>query len=118
QSLEKLFLGIPHLRIVAPSLYHNPGEMLKHAAQTSKGVTLFIEHKLLYPAAIFDADADGITVEVRDTESGYPTIIVRNYEAGRPDAAIICYGGMSLLLPPLLKKIDDEEIRLCVCPPG
>jgi len=58
------------LRIVAPSLYHNPGEMLKHAAQTSKGVTLFIEHKLLYSAAIVDADADGIKVERHDTDAG------------------------------------------------
>jgi pyruvate/2-oxoglutarate/acetoin dehydrogenase E1 component len=116
QSLEKLFLGVPHLRIVAPALYHRPGEVLRHAVLGDDGVVLFLEHKLLYPARLATDDAPPIFVETRG--SGYPVVFVRNFERGRPDVTIIGYGGASLLVHPLLAKLAEEEIRLLVVMPA
>src|SRR3954449_3319670 len=48
QSLEKHFLGVPHLRVVAPSLWHDPWALLQTFLADDAPV-LQIEHKLLYP---------------------------------------------------------------------
>ena len=52
QSLEKLFFGIPNLRIVSPSVYHEPGDLLRSAVLKDDQPVLFVEHKLLYGAAL------------------------------------------------------------------
>ena len=40
----KLFLGVPPLRMVAPSVYHRPGSLLRTATLDDDGVVLFVEH--------------------------------------------------------------------------
>ncbi len=47
QSLEKMFLGVPGLKVVAPNTLGDPAEMLA-AAIADDDPVLFIEHKLLY----------------------------------------------------------------------
>lgn len=47
QSLEKLFLGIPGLRVVAPNTVGDPGALLEESINDNDPV-IFIEHKLLY----------------------------------------------------------------------
>jgi len=118
QSLEKLFLGVPHLRIAAPSLYHAPGAMLRHATLHDEGVVLFLEHKLLYPVKLVTQSAPPVYLETLPGTAGYPTLLVRNYRQGAPDVTVIGYGGASLLVHPLLASLADEEIRLLVCVPG
>jgi pyruvate/2-oxoglutarate/acetoin dehydrogenase E1 component len=48
QTLEKIFLGIPGLRIIAPSTMGDPGRLLEHIILESEEPVLFIENKLLY----------------------------------------------------------------------
>ena len=48
QSLEKHFLGVPHLKVVAASLFHDPARCSRDFLQQDDPV-LYIEHKLLYP---------------------------------------------------------------------
>lgn len=53
QSLEKLFLGIPGLRVLAPNAISTgassaPGDLLYHAILENEDPVLFVEHKLLY----------------------------------------------------------------------
>ena len=48
QSLEKHFFGVPHLRVVASSLVHDPAAVLR-ALLAQDSPVLLIEHKLLYP---------------------------------------------------------------------
>ncbi len=48
QSLEKHFLGIPHLKVVAASLVHDPRVIFQGFLDQSSPV-LYVEHKLLYP---------------------------------------------------------------------
>jgi len=48
QSLEKLLIGVPGLRVVAPNTVGDPGLLLENAIFDNDPV-IFIEHKLLYP---------------------------------------------------------------------
>ena len=48
QTLEKLFLGVPGLRVLAPSAFGDPGDLLACAILIGDDPTLFVENKLLY----------------------------------------------------------------------
>jgi pyruvate/2-oxoglutarate/acetoin dehydrogenase E1 component len=56
QSLEKLFLGIPGLRVLAPSSLEDPGELLLSAILEDDDPVLFLENKLLYLAKVDTAE--------------------------------------------------------------
>jgi pyruvate/2-oxoglutarate/acetoin dehydrogenase E1 component len=55
QSLEKLFLGVPGLRVLAPSSLGDPEALLLEAIQAEE-VVLFVENKLLYSVSIKEPD--------------------------------------------------------------
>lgn len=59
QTLEKLFLGAPGLRVLAPSAIGNPGELLYDAILHSEDPVLFVENKLLYLLPLVDLDKPG-----------------------------------------------------------
>ncbi len=118
QSLERLFFGIPHLKVIAPSHFHSPGELLKYSILEDKTPILFIEHKLLYPLELFINNSEFINVDVVREHSGYPTAIVRNYKDANPDALLIAYGGISRFVLPLLEELFHEEIRIMACIPS
>ena len=54
QTLEKHFLGIPGLRILAPTSFGNPGELLRDAILNDELPVLFIENKLQYQTRLKD----------------------------------------------------------------
>ncbi|RME81498.1 MAG: alpha-ketoacid dehydrogenase subunit beta [Caldilineae bacterium] len=119
QSLEKLFLGVPHLTVIAPSLFHDPGECLYQAVVRDPTPVLFIEHKLLYPTRLLrPGEHTALRIETWDTATAYPTMLVHNYERGEPDVVLITYGGTSRLLPELLRDLRDEEIRVSAVLPA
>jgi pyruvate/2-oxoglutarate/acetoin dehydrogenase E1 component len=117
QSLEKLFLGVPGLGIVCPSLFHNPGTMLCQAVHGGQ-VVLFIEHKLLYPQCLIMESTEALECEAVSEVSGFPTAVLRNYRDATPDVTLITYGGTSRLLPALLAEMARDEIRVEACLPG
>ncbi len=117
QSLEKLFLGVPGLTVVSPSLFHDPGAMLRRAVAGDR-VVLFIEHKLLYPERLIVESINGLWRETTPEDSGYPTVVVRNHQESTPDVTLIAYGGVSRLLPRILADMAREEIRIEACLPG
>ncbi len=116
QSLEKMFFGVPELRVVAPSHIHAPGAMLGHALTEGNDPVLFCEHKLLYPMALFAGD-DRVSVAMVEEIPGYPTAVLRNHD-GATDATVIAYGGMSRLLVLLLARLRDEEIAVTAVLPS
>jgi acetoin:2,6-dichlorophenolindophenol oxidoreductase subunit beta len=69
QSLEKIFLGVPGLRVVAPcalvpSLSTSPGELLANIILNGRDPVLFIENKLLYLLPLqTEADLRDLSVE-------------------------------------------------------
>ena len=48
QSLEKIFIGIPGLTLLAPNVFTDPGNLLLNAILHKPEPVLFIENKLLY----------------------------------------------------------------------
>lgn len=116
QSLEKLFLGLPNLTIVAPSHFHDAGACL-HLATQWDGPVLFVENKLLYPQPLrLEDEMDGLTRSEYVDASGFPSVLVRNYRTPqRADVALITYGGISRLLEPALHWLAREELRVVAC---
>jgi pyruvate/2-oxoglutarate/acetoin dehydrogenase E1 component len=115
QTLEKLFLGVPGLRVLSPTHFGDPGELLCRTILETADPVLFIENKLLYllPAgndaslAEFDVQVQDSTPEPllmvymdgnRNKEQIYaPTYTLRLH--GAPDAVltIAAYGYMAEL---------------------
>ncbi len=116
QSLEKLFLGVPGLKVLAPSHVHDPGRMLAAAIADDEPI-LFIENKLLYPQRVLLEDSAVLRREVQGGD--YPDIVLRNYPVGtKPDVTLISYGGLSTLIVPLMERLAEEEVHVIACFPG
>jgi pyruvate/2-oxoglutarate/acetoin dehydrogenase E1 component len=56
QTLEKLFIGVPGLQVVAPTALGDPGELLYDAILHTEDPVLFIENKLLYTTPLHGED--------------------------------------------------------------
>ena len=96
QSIEKLFLGIPDVQVIAPNLFLDPGELLKICVLHSKSTTLFIEHKLLYPQSLYQLDNGRLeNFYVRFSDEPFPTTFCSLTEFEKPDVCILAYGGMT-----------------------
>jgi len=95
QSIEKMFLGVPGLRVVAPSHLVDPGELLRRCVLESDSPTLFIENKVLYGAQV-EPIRDGRLGDfyVRVSDCRFPTVSLSLVDFDGADAAIVCYGGM------------------------
>jgi len=115
QSIEKIFLGIPHLKVIVPSHLHNPGEILKYCMKNERQPLLFIENKLLYPMNLLEEK-----VKFEEELKGYPTAIYKNYDDAKykPDVTLIGYGGMSRLIAPAVEEMEKEEIRILAVLPS
>ncbi|MEO9297554.1 alpha-ketoacid dehydrogenase subunit beta [Devosia alba] len=108
QSLEKMFLGTPHLRVIAPSHAHDPGELLAQA-YTAGGVTLFLEHKMLYPLELF---AGSNLISRKVGAGAFPSVTLCNHDRRSPcDIILVGFGGSSRLFVPALELLAAEEIR-------
>ncbi|MBK1878222.1 alpha-ketoacid dehydrogenase subunit beta [Pelagicoccus mobilis] len=110
QSLEKMFLGIPNLSVVSPSLAHDTEKVLTNALNREEP-TLFIESKTLYPLPIYKGNKE-VSIESLAHKDGYPIAIARNYSPDqKPDLLIIAYGGASLPVLETLEHYKEEEIH-------
>lgn len=81
---------------------------------------LFVENKLLYPQPLeLSIDVDGLERTELPGSSGYPAIVLRNYERPLPaDVTVFAYGGLSRRLGPLLRRLAQEEVRVLAYLPG
>ncbi len=112
QSLEKMFLGVPGLTVVSPSLAHDPGALLQQAILGDDGPVLFVENKLLYGQPLVGADGDPLSLQLLDEDSGYPTTIVRNLPRTPPDISVLSYGGTSRTLFNVMRRLAAEELSI------
>jgi pyruvate/2-oxoglutarate/acetoin dehydrogenase E1 component len=113
QTLEKHLLGVPGLRVVAPSHFVSPGSVLEKAILDDAMPVLFIENKLLYPLALCGQGTGRLDVEVLAEPIGaYPCVRVRNYGGAdvAPDVTVVTYGGVSRLLEKPLEELANEEV--------
>lgn len=117
QSIEKMFLGVPNLKVVAPSHVHDPGALLRCAIEENDDPILFIEHKLLYPKDLIDRNGP-LEIDWRDADSGFPTALVSNAPGAIPDITVIAYGGMAPPLLEVMEKFRSEEINVLAALPS
>ena len=94
QTLEKLFMGVPGLRVIAVNTFVDPGALLEDAILHEDDPLLFIEHKLLYPASLYQDDRD-LALEVIGERTPWAHLRL----AGTPhvDLTMVAYGYMAEL---------------------
>jgi pyruvate/2-oxoglutarate/acetoin dehydrogenase E1 component len=91
QSIEKHFLGILGLRVVAPNALSDAKQLLLNCVFKSEDPTLFVEHKLLYTTPL-KKTADVNHVQITAEPGLYPTTVVRVTAAPDPVATVAAYG--------------------------
>lgn len=110
QSLEKMFLGVPGLKVVAPNALGNPGKLLEDAIADDDPV-LFVEHKLLYTRPLLESgQADLIDFEIQQSDEYYPNFVLR-FPNSTPQLSIATYGfNFELARAAALNLLMDHEI--------
>ncbi|KAF0107316.1 MAG: hypothetical protein FD146_1794 [Anaerolineaceae bacterium] len=77
QSLEKMFLGVPGLKVLAPNTLGDPGGLLE-AAIADDDPVLFVEHKLLYTRPLLAAGQGDLADFALETGGGpVPYFVLR-----------------------------------------
>jgi pyruvate/2-oxoglutarate/acetoin dehydrogenase E1 component len=111
QSLEKLYLGLPNIAVISPSILHSPGELLKHSVEIGLPV-LFIENKSDYTRKLFSFEKAAEYFDIKYIGYPFPVCEV-NLKNETPLCTIISYGGM---ISPILKLIHElyyeEEVPI------
>jgi pyruvate/2-oxoglutarate/acetoin dehydrogenase E1 component len=103
QSLEKHFLGIPHLRVVAGSLWHDPLALFDDFLADERPV-LHVEHKLLYPLQIAPNG------EANMGSPGFPpTVSIRLVDREECSLTVVAYGYEAELARRVLERLAIEE---------
>ncbi|GAB4487475.1 MAG: hypothetical protein Fur0016_01820 [Anaerolineales bacterium] len=111
QSLEKLFLGVPGLKVVAPNTLGDPGELLQ-AAIADDAPVLFIEHKILYTRNLLQpGSGDLVDWEVSRWGAPYPVFTLRIPNIESSNITIATYGyNFDLVLAAAHELIYEYEI--------
>lgn len=93
QSLEKLFLGVPGLRVIAPNCLGDPADLLEYAILRDDDPVLFIEHKLLYTRPLLEAGVgELVDWEISRLGDTYPAHLLRISNIETPHLTIATYG--------------------------
>jgi len=122
QSLESMFMGVPELLIVSPSLYHTPGDLLLTAMKQDDPV-LFVEHKPLYARSLFpNEEKQGWPVPHRNVVNPggeWPTVRLSYAPDETPDVTVIAYGyAASLAAEAAADLFMEEELLVDVLVPS
>jgi pyruvate/2-oxoglutarate/acetoin dehydrogenase E1 component len=111
QSLEKLYVGLPHIAVITPSVLHEPGNLLIKSMNLGVPV-IFAENKLDYTRKMFKTEKMASAFKIKYYGGDFPIA-----EVGFPDeeaeVTLISYGG---LVHPLLNMMYDlymeEEVAV------
>ncbi len=129
QTLEKLFLGVPGLRVIAPAAFcrmdgsGGPGDLLYQSILNSTEPTLFIENKLQYYLPVQDQSVlEDFSLEINPVTGRKQTPIFTLSIRGAPPATltIAAYGYMAELAIQALKRLayEHELFAQLVVPTG
>ncbi|TNH43736.1 dehydrogenase E1 component subunit alpha/beta [Photorhabdus luminescens] len=114
QTLEKHFMGIPGLTILAINNLIDPAIVYKTLAKQEEGPVLLIENKILYTKSIRNAPL-GFTSYASDDP--FPAVVVSPLSTN-VDAVIFGYGGLSDLLVDVAEElfVEHDVIAQVICP--
>jgi pyruvate/2-oxoglutarate/acetoin dehydrogenase E1 component len=117
QTLEKLFLGVPGLEVVAPAALaapdgsSSPGDLLYHRILESESPLLFIENKLQYLLPVQDQSALPEFTLAIEGQPAAPLFRLAVQAAPAPQLTLAAYGYMAdLARQALLKLAYEHEI--------
>ncbi len=114
QSLEKHFLGLPDLQVLATNHRLDPGQLYDRLMKSIEGPTLVIENKVLYGQRVQTQMPEGFALEF--SSECFPTVRIR--PEGTPDVTIVCYGEMLREVEEAVVRAFDEFELICevICP--
>ncbi|RAW84813.1 dehydrogenase E1 component subunit alpha/beta [Photorhabdus laumondii] len=114
QTLEKHFMGIPGLTILAINNLIDPAIVYKTLAKQEEGPVLLIENKILYTKSIRNAPL-GFTSYASDDP--FPAVVVSPLSTN-VDVVIFGYGGLSDLLVDVAEElfVEHDVIAQVICP--
>jgi pyruvate/2-oxoglutarate/acetoin dehydrogenase E1 component len=108
QSLEKYFVGLPHLKVLAASLVHNP-QSIMDGLLAQPTPALFVEHKLLYPENL-TLPVDGRIGELLAVEEGAPpTVCLSAVPRARCTLTVLAYGYQAMLAARVVERLAVED---------
>lgn len=107
QSLEKHFLGVPGLWVVAPHSLGDPGALLRQAIFDVDDPVLFVENKIGYGEALLFEVPDYEIATLADAASPFPTVWLRPHAPS--DGLLLCYGGMTRLALDAAARLRQRE---------
>lgn len=106
QSLEKHFLGVPGLWVLAPHPLIDPGALLRQAIACDDPV-LFVENKVAYGEPL-RGDVPGYErIRLADAAAPFPTLWLK--PQATPDGLLVCYGGMTSLVLEAARHLRERE---------
>lgn len=112
QSLEKHFLGIPGLEIMALSPVHNVFELYLYALKKRTSPLMIIENKRLYAEPLYEMKGNKIEhFSVRALFNDiYPTVYMTLDDSNAPDIIALTYGDVvrEVMQASLDLMIEDE----------
>jgi acetoin:2,6-dichlorophenolindophenol oxidoreductase subunit beta len=111
QSLEKHLFGVPHLRTVAASPFHDPARAFADFLRGDDPVC-YIEHKLLYPQHLVLPDEGRVGRLLASEESGdatLPTVRLSAVPAADCTVSVVAYGYQALLAARVVEELAVEE---------
>ena len=110
QSIEKMFLGVPGLVVVAVDLHHDPGELLRRAVLEDPRPVLFVEQKMLYAKRLATQPPEGTVFELPASESNalYPTGLWRPIDV-EADVTLVTYGAMTEIVEAAAAECFEED---------
>lgn len=113
QCLEKHFIGVPGLWIVAPHVAGNPGKLLNQSLFDYRDPVLFIESKTSYGRPLIHHLPGFYREDYSDTSSSFPsTSFFHKSEDGKiqdSQGLLFCYGGMLPLCIEAVEQLRDRE---------
>jgi acetoin:2,6-dichlorophenolindophenol oxidoreductase subunit beta len=111
QSLEKIFLGVPGLRVLAPTHFGDPARLLAQTILKTEDPVLFVENKLLYLLTLQQggALADFDLTQAGNSPPYAPTYRLRVRGAPDPDLTLTAYGHMADLAQQAARRLAYEQ---------
>jgi pyruvate/2-oxoglutarate/acetoin dehydrogenase E1 component len=109
QSIEKHFMGVPGLWVVAPHILLSPGDLLRQATLECDEPVVFIESKTCYARPLLAGVPGMSTTVISDVESPFATMWLRHEGASQSDGMMWCYGGMAPHCIDTIAQLRDVE---------
>jgi pyruvate/2-oxoglutarate/acetoin dehydrogenase E1 component len=111
QSLEKLFLGVPGLKVIAPNALGDPADLLL-AAIADDDPVLFVEHKLLYTRPLLEQGVGNLAdFSMTQSDSPFPNYLLRFTFPHQPHVTLATYGyNFELARAAALELLMEHEI--------